>query len=60
MGAVVEKLNDDWRQLVGNVPIAMKSVTEFTIERTQRGSIYLGIIDKKHVDDQNSHWVERR
>ena len=47
------------KQLLGNILIADKPTNEFKIVRTQNKYIYLGMIDKKYINDQNS-WDAKR
>ena len=61
-GGRVEKRNfdNDYYQLLGNIPISQKPINEFTIIRTQEEKLYLGIIDAKYINDRNSFEEKRR
>ena len=41
-------------QLLGSLPISHKKINKFTIEKTQGGYIYLGIISEQYIGDRNS------
>ena len=47
-------MKDEHKQLLGNILIADKPTNEFKIVRTQNKYIYLGMIDKKYINDQDS------
>ena len=52
--------DNDYYQLLGNIPISQKPTNEFTIIRTQEEKLYLGIIDAQYIYDRNSFEEKRR
>ena len=51
-------MNEGNKQLLGNILIADKPANEFKIVRTQNRYVYLGIIDRKYINDQDSSFLQ--